>query len=346
LWRLRVVKILSSIRVHGSSLSSAEIAEGQRVSLAAADYFEQQGDWESFSLALDGYMGVSYRGGMHRDVIQAGERRLNAPTLTAMERGDALQSIVWAHHNLGDYERCIAFGYEALRQTQPGESLIHVTLAVAVAMQAACFSGQWAACVDFMPSIEEIRNQIQDESGARLLTPAYMSALHLAMARDDRAAADVAAAFLRRILPTPSESPVSAIIDACREDDPAKADSANFPFAATVMLPLQFFTERGLAPPDAVLDYIQREPECGSIDLIVRCREIALALAAADTARLAAAIDDAESHGLIPHAARMRIILAQLTQNPTPLEQARPVLERLQDRQFLRRLEEVATSLR
>jgi hypothetical protein len=41
----------------------------------------------------------------------------------------------------------------------------------------------------------------------------------------------------------------------------------------------------------------------------------------------------------------MRIVLAQMTGDPAPLAQARPVLERLQDRQFLRRLEEVTATL-
>jgi hypothetical protein len=41
----------------------------------------------------------------------------------------------------------------------------------------------------------------------------------------------------------------------------------------------------------------------------------------------------------------MRIVLAEMTSDPAPLEQARAVLEQLQDRQFLRRLEEVAATL-
>jgi hypothetical protein len=42
----------------------------------------------------------------------------------------------------------------------------------------------------------------------------------------------------------------------------------------------------------------------------------------------------------------MRIVLAQRTSDRAQLERARPVLERLGDRQFLRRLEEVAATLR
>jgi hypothetical protein len=42
----------------------------------------------------------------------------------------------------------------------------------------------------------------------------------------------------------------------------------------------------------------------------------------------------------------MRIVLAQLTGERAQLDRARPVLERLGDRQFLRRLEEVRSALK
>ena len=73
--------------------------------------------------------------------------------------------------------------------------------------------------------------------------------------------------------------------------------------------------------------------------------ETSEALASGDTVRLAAAIDAAEAHHLVVHAARMRIVLAQRTGDRAPLARARPVLERLGDRQFLRRLEEVQAAL-
>jgi hypothetical protein len=60
---------------------------------------------------------------------------------------------------------------------------------------------------------------------------------------------------------------------------------------------------------------------------------------------LAQAIDHAASRGLIPHAARMRIVLGEMSRERSLLERARPVLQGLKDRQFLRRLDEVAASL-
>jgi len=61
--------------------------------------------------------------------------------------------------------------------------------------------------------------------------------------------------------------------------------------------------------------------------------------------KLALAIEDAEAHQLIVHAARMRIVLAQRSRDKTHLEKARPVLERLGDQHFLCRLQEVEAAL-
>jgi len=78
---------------------------------------------------------------------------------------------------------------------------------------------------------------------------------------------------------------------------------------------------------------------------LTRMVEIAEALAQEDDVRLSVAIEEAEADGLIPHAARLRIVLAQRTGDRTHLERARLMLEQLGDRQFLRRLEKVAAGL-
>jgi hypothetical protein len=106
-----------------------------------------------------------------------------------------------------------------------------------------------------------------------------------------------------------------------------------------------FLNERGVSAPSAFLNDTQARARAEKIDPHVRTVHIAQALAAADHACLARAIDDAEAHGLIPHAARMRIVLAQRTDDRTQLERARRALEQLGDRQFLRRLERVAAVL-
>src|SRR5262249_12277883 len=111
-------------------------------------------------------------------------------------------------------------------------------------------------------------------------------------------------------------------------------------------LAVMFVSERGVrADPDFARGLWERGPIAHS-EPLDRAVAIAEALAAGDDARLATAIEDAEAHGLVPHAARMRIVLAQRTGDDNQLERARPVLERLGDRQFLHRLEEMESALK
>jgi hypothetical protein len=82
-----------------------------------------------------------------------------------------------------------------------------------------------------------------------------------------------------------------------------------------------------------------------SVDNVKRWIPIARALADDDHAKLAVAVDDAEAHGLLPHAARMRLVLAQRTGDAAQLERARPILEQLGDELFLRKRQQIATNL-
>jgi len=135
-----------------------------------------------------------------------------------------------------------------------------------------------------------------------------------------------------------------AYLQACREDGPRKMmldpSSTGNHFPTTLM----FVSEHGVHAQRELLDAAGAQAALWG-DWLTRLVRIAEALEAGDPVRLADAIDDAERYGLIVHATRMRIILAQMTGDPVPLEQARPVLERLEDRQYMRRLEEVAASL-
>jgi hypothetical protein len=105
-----------------------------------------------------------------------------------------------------------------------------------------------------------------------------------------------------------------------------------------------FLAERGVVLDASARGVLQKIRE-RHMDALDRCVEIVQAVTAADPVWLRRAIDEAEQSGLVPHAARMRILLAQMTGDKGPLQEARPVLERLRDRQFLRRLEEVEAAL-
>ena len=104
---------------------------------------------------------------------------------------------------------------------------------------------------------------------------------------------------------------------------------------------MMFFTEHDQCPPDELME----QGNYYADDMTLRATNIANALAANDNAALEQAIDEAEEHQLIVHAAHMRIVLAKRTGETRHLERARPVLERLEDRLFLRELQEVETLL-
>lgn len=71
-----------------------------------------------------------------------------------------------------------------------------------------------------------------------------------------------------------------------------------------------FMNERGLLLPRTLLDQIVARTWTRHADALNCVVAIATALASADDARLEQTIDETEAHSLIPHAARMRIVLA------------------------------------
>jgi hypothetical protein len=112
------------------------------------------------------------------------------------------------------------------------------------------------------------------------------------------------------------------------------------------MIPiLQFLTDRGIPAPRVLIARLRALLSFLPINYWIRLVNISEALASGDDARLLIAIDEAEAHDLIAPAARLRVVLAQRTGDRIQLERARPVPERLRDRQFLHRLEEVAAAL-
>jgi hypothetical protein len=334
-------------------ISPDEAAEGTVVGLAAADYFEARADWRSFSEALDGYCSTAFLTGDHRQVIAACERRLVAPELTPFERGDALHMMSDSYLNLGEYDRCIGIMREAVEHVRPGESAAPFGQGLSFAAFAAFVSGRWSEMPELLSALSGA--VLQHEAMALHFMPGHLGALHIAMARADRAGADAAEAVLERVIKPMewTQRSVRSLVAAYREDDPGRLEldllppegriyaSRSYLLAAMFM----FMTERGIAPPEPFIAAGAASAQSSRVDVLMRSVAIAQVLAAGDVTRLKEAIGAAERHGLIPHAARMGIVLAQLTGDSSFLAQVRPTLERLGDRQFLRRLEEVGPTL-
>jgi hypothetical protein len=194
---------------------------------------------------------------------------------------------------------------------------------------------------------EEIRQQLQDGRAPSVLINVYLQWLTVAMARDDRATADTCIAILRRLTQQAGAGLAArgTVAEALRADDVSQLDLDARRLHYTWRWTLSMLNERGIPAPDALIDYAHDHadefrwfgPSYVTVAKAIRDRDPAL---------LAAEINAVEAQGRVPDTARLRIVLAEMTSDPAPLEQARPVLERLGDRQFLRRLEEVAASLR
>src|SRR5258708_21278955 len=119
-----------------------------------------------------------------------------------MERGDTVYRMAGTYFCRGNYARCRQIVREALEQLRPGEPVVHLLEAVVRATYALYLSGHWSEMSDFMPTLEEMWEQVQYDASKAFflavggyLSGGYLAVLSIALARDDRllaAAADSA----------------------------------------------------------------------------------------------------------------------------------------------------------
>jgi class 3 adenylate cyclase len=355
-WRVRLAAVYFDTWHATLPPELAALNTSRAVALEAASHFERLCDWTAFSESLDIYAWLSMNAGDHDGALRSSERRLAALDLSAAERGDALSMIARAYFNLGQYDECIATIRDGLANLRPGESVAplatggsrapHImpfAFGISRAAQAAWYVGRWDELEAFRPAAEQALEETQHEPG-RGLTWYYFVALHIALAREDRSAADAASAMFERLFDSRYDDEWYLLFRAYRADDPAvllEPRQEVWPDATLYPETLMFLSERDVAAPPELLQPAGEEARRERIAFPLHCAAIAEALAAQDYARLATAIDEAEASQMIPHAARMRIVLAQHNGDRAQLERARPVLERLADRQFLRRLAEI-----
>src|SRR6266496_709364 len=342
LWRIRITDIFGCFRYN--SLTTENIEEQKQTALRAAAHFQRKGDWAAFSEALDGYAALFMRIGAYNEALEASQRRLTAPELSALERGDAIKMIAKAYMLLGDYDNTIATIQEALANIRPGQPLIHLGSGISYGINAAFLSGRWSIIDEISPTLKEMWKQIQYDPGAMSYVVAgYYDVLQVALAREDRATADTAISILQYVFPD-SCCQERVLLSAILDESALKIDDNLIQIGLRPMLATVIFcNERGIIAPEILLAEVSSHH--GESTAPFNCTAIARALKAGDNERLAQAIDNAEANHVVVHAARMRIVLAQRTGDRTQLDRARLVLERLGDHQFLRRLEEVDAAL-
>ncbi len=346
LWRVRIAS-LNGLNKLGSR---DELGHDRDLCAAAAVYFERHQDWPSLFMALDTYATYALRLGAYEEVREASKRCLGWPHLPAWARGKAQFMMSDSYWVQGEYDACITTAQDALAQVRPGYPLEPLADAVGQAAVAAYCCGRWSELDRLQQTLALGWDELQEVPGmnAPWRWAGCMPFLLVALAREDHAAADAAVALLDRVVPLSNPDAQlrhlrHSIVAAHLADDPTRFDLdglAQRPHLVSWVL--VYFDEHGLPAPGWLIE-AERNSGAAATDALADTAE---ALASGDNVRLAAAIDEAEVRHLIPHAARMRIVLAQQTGDPAPLERARPVLERLGDRQFLRRLEEVHGTLK
>lgn len=286
--------------------------------------------------------------GDHESMVEAMSRRIEAPAPNSMERGDAVNMLSWTYTGMGAFDASIDLMERTLAERRAGDLLAPIANGVAYALQSACLAGRWDAVDRLLPVIFEAWDELEHDVGVGYLLSAFFSGLHVALARQDRPASDAATAALGWILAPQSRAGRRMLLAAYQDDDPSRLHPTAdlwVPTSPSLPLALMFLAERGALLPASVMEHLRQSAEPAKFTPVSVPMRVLQALEARDPDALARAIDAAEDAGMLPHAARMRIVLAEMTGDPAPLEVARPVLERLQDRQFLRRLEEVAAVL-
>jgi class 3 adenylate cyclase len=343
LWRVRLVPLNAFTR-HGTR---AERERERDVCAAAVAHFERRGDWPALWAALDSYAGYLQVLGEYEEALAASRRCLEWPDLPAWARGETQSMLAKAHFYRCEFDACLSAAREALAQVRPGDPIGPLSEGIDYAIFSAYLSGRWSDLEELRPSQGLIWDEVRQAPGmlSDSLWRGYLPFLLVALAREDRTAADAAAGVLHGMLDQshPQTRWRRGVVAAYLADDPTRFDLDTM-LARTSFTPwaLEYFAERGLNAPDWLIEKYQAV----GFDAAYMYALVAQALTSGDDAQLAAAIETAEARHLVPFAARVRIVLAQRTGDHAQLERARIVLEQLGDRQFLRRLEEVAAALK
>ena len=340
LWRFRVAHLhwILQTALQRGVINEQETQEGLATCKAAAAFFERHDDWPALVATLDLWMGFCETIGAHTEAMTVCRRRLEVPGISTYERMDTLGGIAMIHFLIGDYEQSIATVCEALDALRPGEPVEYLAQGVSIAMWAAYVAGQWDSITPLLDALGKIWERLQLRPGAGAgVFDGYMSWLLIAKAREDRPSIDMASSVIERMYA--EESSIKEFIAIIHDDQLDRLDIEKTATGVTGLI-LSWFSEAGMKPPAKLM--------LGTVfqnDMTTWSVQIAQALLDDDNTALASAIDAAEAHGLLVHAARMRIVLAQRSSDRAQLDRARPVLERLNDLRSLRRLEEVEALL-
>ena len=341
LWRLRVAE--GFLWNSYGKVTAIERERKRAEMLAAAEYFETRKDWEASSEALDACTTLFLMDGIIDEAEKVIRRRLDIPELSSVERADAIGMYSYTFLLRGDYKRCTIVMRSALAKLPVGTPLQSFSGSIPTAMIAAFVAGLWSDIPFFADKLKELMEQIHyDEAIGGTAFAGYIPLLLIALAREDRPAQDAAIAALnRRTLHWSAEQAEQhrSWVSVYYEDEPRPFDFGDAGFKSFEMALHALYWNEHNKPMRA--SEIEQLTSVNDFDFVLRVGRISQAIAANDNVQLATAIDEAEEHGLVVHAARMHIVLAQRTGDFTQLDRTRSILEGLQDYQYLKRLADV-----
>jgi hypothetical protein len=195
--------------------------------------------------------------------------------------------------------------------------------------------------------LHEYWQEIGSPDDAGFLIHGCFAALHVALAREDRSLAASSSAALDRLLSPRTRLNRRALLEGYLQDDPepqrvTPAESWWWGPSPSAIFHIMFLNDRGISLPSDTLAVVLPAGRAARIAHLSETLAAAEAISLQDAARLRKAIGELDALGLRPHAARSRIVLAQMTGEAEPLAEARPVLQSLGDRWAIKRLDEVA----
>lgn len=314
----------------------------QQLAVETAAYFEAHHQWEALNEILDGYAILQFHCGESSQARATIQRRLHLADLSFSERMDAVSSIVIVSFLKGDYDAACQAVAEALDHLRPGEPFEVLGNTIGVALWVQYCTGRWSETGRFQQTLEEIRRRVQGIEGAGFpLVSGYNALLLLALSREDQEEVETVQAHLHALVSQHyGPEQILSLVQMYRDGDFSHVEIGK---RGTDIggLPIMLCSEyEQCAPAEAFTlgDYYED-------DLTLRAARVARALMADDNEALARAIDEAEAHQLVVHAAHMRIVLARRSGDASHLDRARPVLERLGDQLFLGRLRQVEALL-
>ncbi|HEY1348590.1 MAG TPA: hypothetical protein VGF67_03055 [Ktedonobacteraceae bacterium] len=310
----------------------------KQLALSAASYFEQRQDWEALSEVLDSYANLQLRCGENTETLATVQRRLQLTGLSFNERTDVIGMFTQVSILSSAYDAGIQVMREVLRTLRPDEPLEAYANILNLPIWSLYITGRWSEIPPFRQAIDEIWKRTQHLEGAGFqLMGGYICLLAIALAREDPAEIAALQDLLHQQVPAAYDRYISPFVALYRDGIASQFEAAERG-SDLAGLYMMFFSENEFCPPDSVMELSTYYAD----DLTMRASNIVKALRANENEALARAIDEAEAHQLIVHAARMRIVLARRTGDLSQIERARPVLERLEDRLFLRKAQIIA----